>query len=251
MMLQIAICDDETAQLSLLEMLVRKWAKEKRIPVQVAACRNADQFFFLWEEKKDTNILLLDIDMPGMDGMSLARKLREKGERLQILFITGVADQALLGYEVEAVSYLLKPVKEEKLFSGLDRAWEHCEMAEPELVVEMAGEIARVRIRDIRYLESAAHDTIVWLDKAGEGLKSRVGIQKLEEALQKEEGLFFRLHRSYLVNLAHVDRITRKEVLLDTGVSIPVARGKWEELNRAWLRYYRKKEDEERMGEEK
>lgn len=109
----------------------------------------------------------------------------------------------------------------------------------------MAGEVAKVRMKEIRYLESAAHDTFVYLDKTGEELRSKLGIQKLEAQLQEESGLFFRLHLSYLVNLAHIDRITRKEVLLDTGVSLPIARGKWEELNRAWLLYYRKKDGTE------
>lgn len=78
-MLHIAICDDEPAQGLLLENLVQEWAREKQLSVTVDTCRNAEQFFFLWEEKKDIAILLLDIDMPGMDGMSLAKKAAKKG----------------------------------------------------------------------------------------------------------------------------------------------------------------------------
>lgn len=243
-MLHIAVCDDEPAQCALLEKLLYEWAKDSRVPIQVDCCRNGEQFFFLWEEKKDVDLLLLDIDMPGMDGMSLAHRLREKGGSAQIIFVTGVAERAPEGYEVEAVSYLLKPVKKDRLFTCLDRALERLKYIEPELLLEMAGETQRVRMKDIRYLESCAHDTFVYTEKETEALRSKTGIHQLEEILQKESGMFFKLHRSYLVNLVHIAKITKKEVVLDNEERLPIARGRWEELNRIYMAYYRGKADD-------
>ena len=102
-MLYLTICDDETAQLSLLESYVGEWARERRYETEITLCRSAEEFLFRREEKREMDILLLDIDMPGMNGLSLARRLRGAGEETQIIFVTGLSDYALEGYEVEAV----------------------------------------------------------------------------------------------------------------------------------------------------
>ena len=103
-MFQLTICDDEPASLLLLEKLVREWAKNRKIEIQIHLCRNAQQLLFLWEDVKAVDILLLDIEMPGMDGMSLAHKLRERQEETEILFVTGFDDYVLEGYDVDAKS---------------------------------------------------------------------------------------------------------------------------------------------------
>ena len=91
-MLYLTICDDENTQLSLLEAYVREWARERRYETEITLCRNAEQLLFRREEKQEMDILLLDIDMPGMSGLSLARRLRERGENVQIVFVTGLSD---------------------------------------------------------------------------------------------------------------------------------------------------------------
>lgn len=242
-MLRFMICDDESVQLSLLETYVREWAAEKKIEIGTDRFRNAEQLLFAWEEGA-ADIVLLDIDMPGMDGISLARRLREKGAGAQILFITGFADYALEGYEVEAMSYLIKPVERRRLFACLDRARERCGQEEPALLVETPWGAARVRLRDICYLESDAHNTQVHCAQDGEPLRSRIGIRELEQRIAQQSGHFLKIHRSYLVNLSHVGRIARKEVTMDTGETLPVARNRWEALNQAYLDYYRGRQRE-------
>ena len=96
-MLKFIICDDETASLSLMETLVRTWSAERKCEAKITLCRNAEQFLFLWEDKKDADIIILDIDMPGMNGIRLARRLREEGGAAQIIFATGLAEYALEG----------------------------------------------------------------------------------------------------------------------------------------------------------
>lgn len=112
------------------------------------------------------------------------------------------------------------------------------------LDIDMPGGMARGRVRDICYLESDAHDT--WVHCAGEKepVRCRAGIRQVEERLEQQgesffELHFFKLHRSYLVNLAYVNRIERKEAVMDSGEALPVARNRWEALNRAYLDYYR------------
>ena len=243
-MLHIAICEDEQSQLLLLENLVKDWAARQKTEVRIDPCSNAGQVLFLREEK-DIDILLLDIEMPGMDGISLAHRLREKGENLQIIFVTGSPDYVLEGYEVEAVSYLLKPVNRERMFACLDRAVERGKKEEPVLLLEMAGQLVKVKIREICYVESVSHDTLVYLQKEKEPVRCRTGIAQLTERIEKESDAFYKIHRSFLVNLAYIGRITRKDVEMEDGRTLPIARGKWEELNRAYLQFYRGRQDME------
>lgn len=256
-MLHLMICDDEKTQLSLLETFLKEWAAKRKYETEIRFCQNAGQFLFFQEEKGKTDILLLDIDMPGMNGISLAHKLREKGEAVQIIFVTGLSDYVLEGYDVEAVSYLIKPVEKEKLFSCLDKAAERCRREEPALLLETAGGVARVKVRDVCYLESDAHDTQVHCIGVPDGrggkkgalaagqvqvIRSKMGIHQLEESFKQVSGAFFKTHRSYLVNLSYVSRIGRKDVVMDTGEALPVARGRWEALNQAYLNYYRNRQ---------
>lgn len=269
-MLHITICDDEKTQLTLLETWIREWARDRKWETEIHLYGSAEQFLFEWEEKREADVALLDIDMPGMNGICLARRLREKGEDVQIIFVTGLADYVLEGYDVEAVSYLIKPVKKERLFTCLDRAWERCGRRESALLLETAGGLVRVRLKDVCYLESDGHDTRVHCaGRAGAGgqgsaggcrqgpgadgfssgqmaqaVRSKSGIHELEERFKQESNAFFRIHRSYLVNLSCVSRITRKEVQMDTGETLPVARGRWEALNRAYLDYYRGRQEQ-------
>lgn len=242
-MLYITICDDEAAQTALLEALAGEWAGVRKIEIRTESCKNAEQFLFQQEERQ-ADIALLDIDMPGMDGLSLARRIRERRDGTQIVFVTGLADYALEGYDVDAVSYLLKPVEKERLFACLDKAAERCGRAEPALLLELPGGTGRVLFRDICYLESEAHDTLVYCVHREEPVRCRIGIRELEERLLQESGTFFKIHRSYLINLAYVSRIARREVLMDTGETLPVARGRWEALNGAYLDYYRVRKGE-------
>lgn len=242
-MLRIAICDDEPAQRALLEAYVGEWGMLRQQEVDMALVGSAEQFLFHWEERR-RDILLLDIDMPGGDGLSLARRLRSQGEDVQIVFVTGLAEYALEGYDVDAVSYLIKPVEKERLFTCLDKALARCGREAPALLLDTPGGMARVRVRDICYLESDAHDT--WVHCAGEKepVRCRAGIRQVEERLEQQgesffELHFFKIHRSYLVNLAYVNRIERKEAVMDSGEALPVARNRWEALNRAYLDYYR------------
>lgn len=235
--LRVAVVDDEEAAREIYGALARDWARRRSIEAEVAAFASAEQLLFSLDDAP-CDIVLLDIEMSGLDGMGLARELRARGERTQIVFVTGIIDHALDGYDVDAVSYLLKPVRAEKLEAALDRALDRVGREEPVLVVESAGEISRVPLTRICFLEARGHDTLVTLAD-GTRLVSTRGIARLEAELSRMSGLFIKTHRSYLVNLPHVRRITRHEVEMDTGDVLPIARGRWEELNRAWLAWCR------------
>ena len=236
-MLRIAVCDDEPSTLGLIAGLARDWARERGAEAEVSEFASADALLFSLDDGAP-DVVLLDIEMPGTSGMELARELRRRGERAQVVFVTGIIDHVFDGYDVDAVSYLLKPVRAEKLFSALDRARERLGRAEPVLVVESAGEASRVAVSLVCYVEGSGHDALVHLAD-GTCLRSKEGLARVEAELSGHSSLFEKCHRSYLVNIAHVRRITRRDVEMDDGARLPVARGRWEPLNRAWLAWCR------------
>lgn len=234
--MKFAICDDENIELELLSKYITKWCYDRKEICEIHTFISSENFLFSYEDKNDYDLLLLDIQMKDMNGVELAKKLRAKNDEIPIIFITGISDYVFSGYEVNALFYLMKPVKEDILKECLDKAYQKIQTAPQCLICEEKGTFSKVRISDILYIESAGHDSIIY-SKSME-YKSRTGIQKLSEELSSFG--FYRTHRSYLVNISKIERIGKTELVVDSGDKIPIARGKWESLNQAFLEYYRR-----------
>ena len=149
--LKIAVCDDVDADRDYIAALAERWAAKAGYGAQISSFVSAESFLFQYEDRSDHDILLLDVEMGGMDGVTLAKKLRQGNETVQIVFITGYSDYIAEGYEVAALHYLMKPVDERKLFSVLDRAVEKLRKDEKALTVESGGATVRIPVRQIRW----------------------------------------------------------------------------------------------------
>lgn len=222
---KIAVCDDSGADAEYISALVSEWAGDE--PVSIRRFSSAEEFLFRYAEEKDFDILLLDIEMGGMDGVTMARTVRRDNASVQIVFITGYSDYIAEGYEVEALHYLVKPVRREKLFEVLSRAAERLRKNERVLLLEHGGEAVRLPLYEIRWLE--VRQNYVTLH-AAEDVTVKRTLSELERELDER---FFRLGRSYIVNLGCIRRITRTDVILADGTAIPLPRGQYEPLNRA------------------
>lgn len=228
-MITIAICDDERAEIVYLASLVRTWAAERGISVHISDYESAESFWFAYEDDHSVDILLLDIQMGGMDGVSLAKKIRSANKEIQIIFITGYMEYIADGYEVEALHYLLKPVTDEKLAAVMDRAVEKLARNERALFISHAGESARIPLYEIRYLE-------VWQNYVTIHADAKHTVKKPLGELEKElDDHFFRAGRSYIVNLRYIRKTTKTEIHLLDGAVIPLSRGLYEALNRAMI----------------
>lgn len=224
---KIAVCDDSDTDRQYISDLVNRWAAHTDHTVKTSAFVSAESFLFHYSEENDYDILLLDIEMGAIDGVTMAKKLRQENDTVQIVFITGYSDYISEGYEVAALHYLMKPVGEEKLFSVLDRAAVKLSKNEKVLHLEAGGEMARVPVYQIRYADvSGNYVTIHALDE----LTVKMTLGELEKELDDR---FFRVGRSVIVNLTKISRVTRSEIRLCDGVSIPLPRGAYEGVNRA------------------
>lgn len=233
--MHIAVCDDEPATLAYLSELVRRWGEGRADPVRVERFPSAQALWFEWEAKPRFDLFLLDIQMQGLDGVTLARKIRAIDEKCAIIFITGTAEFAADGYDVSALHYLLKPIDETKLFACLDRAAGQLRRAPKQLLLPVAGVQTRFCADDIFYAEAFAHS--VCIHTAGTAQEAQASIGELETLLAGEP--FIRCHRSYLVSLRRIRRIDRTELLLDNGEKLPVSRRLYPAVNGAFIRYFR------------
>lgn len=227
----ISICDDELTWCNLLTELVSQWAKQRNTPIQIEYFKSAEEFLF-HEADKIAHIVLLDIEMKEMNGIELAKKIRQKNKEIQIIFITGYIDYIQDGYEVEALHYLLKPVTEEKLYHVLDRAVERITFLEKSLLFVLHGEMVRIPLHEIRYLEVRKNYVTI---HAQEDYEIKQTLYELEKNL--DDG-FCRTGRSFIVNLHYIKKITKKDVILEDGTEIPLSRGLYHSINQAMIRYF-------------
>ena len=140
---KIAICDDSDADREYVLKMVNHWAAEAGHQVNINTFVSAENFLFHYTEECDYDILLLDIEMGAMDGVTMAKQLRKNNDTIQIIFITGYSDYISEGYEVAALHYLMKPVKEEKLTLVLERATQKISKNEKIINFEAGGEMIR------------------------------------------------------------------------------------------------------------
>ncbi len=231
-MYRLAICDDNQADAAYLQMLTEKWAKDAGVILQAEIFPSAEAFLFRYEEEKSFDLLLLDIEMGRMSGVELAKKIRRVNRRIQIIFVTGYMEYIAEGYDVEALHYLLKPVTEEKFFDVLDRAKERSESGEKELCLSLPGEVVRIPLSEIRFLEVQRNYVTIYGEEAYTVKKP---LNELEAELDER---FCRTGRSHIVNLHFVRRITRTQVILKDGRDLPLSRNFYEKINRAMIQYF-------------
>ena len=224
---KVAICDDSDVDRRYIMDMVRSWASAAGHEVQIDGFPSAESFLFRYAGESDYDILLLDIEMGAMDGVTMAKELRKSNDTVQIIFITGYSDYISEGYEVAALHYLMKPVNEEKLCLVLDRAAEKLAKNERILNFEVSGEMVRVPIYQIRYADVLGNYVTV---HAQTDVTVKMTLGELEKQLDER---FYRVGRSALVNLTQISRVTRAEIRLNDGTAIPLPRGAYEGVNRA------------------
>ena len=224
---KIAICDDSDTDRQYVLNMVNTWAAQTGHAVHTDTFFSAENFLFHYSEENDYDILLLDIEMEAMDGVTMAKQLRKGNDTVQIVFITGYSDYISEGYEVAALHYLIKPVKEEKLYSVLDRAAEKLARNERVLNLESGGEMVRVPTYQIRYADVFGNYVTI---HASSDVTVKMTLGELERQLDER---FYRAGRSCVVNLTQISRVTRTEIKLSDGTAIPLPRGAYDGINRA------------------
>ncbi len=229
--MRIAICDDEPQCRQQAVQAVHACTRSLDILTDVFENGNA---FLQSFRKKTYDLVFLDIEMPEIDGISLARRLRELSRDVPIVFLTSHIEYALEGYEVNALRYLTKPIQNDKLHELLGYVMERMQ-EQRTLWLKTDGGEERVPVKDILCLE--AQNQNILIRTADREYTVRYNLGEYEKELSQDG--FFRIHRGYLVSLRHVKSLGKHELTLSDGTVLPVSRTKEKSLKEALFQFIR------------
>lgn len=229
-MIRIAICDDESVMCDTLEQLISLKLELLKTPFTVVCFSRTRT---LLASPLDFDMIFLDIGIPDMDGISAARMLREQGFRGSLIFVTIMPEYMPEAFEVEAVDYLCKPIDETRLENALKRALKRIEKSgRATLFIQTMNWCRCVSPDDIYYCEVINRK--IYLHTRTEVIDYYGRLKELEKKLNKN---FIKCHRSYLINLAFLQKYENSLVTLEDGSQIPVSRTHHHLLMDAMLHY--------------
>lgn len=231
----IAIVDDVLQDREYIAGLVYLWAQEKGHTVTLKTFPSSEAFLFAREESKKTEMLLLDIEMGAMNGVELAKELRQvqKDTMLQLVFITGFPDFIAEGYEVDALHYLIKPVVPAKLFSVLDKAVTNLAKVEKHLRLTYDRRMDFIPLSKIYYIEAQRQYVLIHAEDGEYRMKT-----SLAETKGALDEYFFQCQRSFLVNLRYVAQVKNNCVILKNGIEVPIGRGMAEKVGKEIIKLF-------------
>lgn len=218
-MIRVAIVEDERAQRELVHSYLSRFTSDYGETFSITDFVDGEDIIANYSSAFD--IILMDIEMASMDGMTTARKIREHDTNVTIIFITNMAQYAISGYEVHAFDYMLKPLTYTSFGQHLHRALTHIASDNsPHIVISSKGISHRIALSSILWVESHGH-RLTYYTSSGVFETTVQSMKEISDKLSSEG--FFRCNKSYLINLSHVRSFVGHEV--EIGQSrIPVSR---------------------------
>lgn len=232
-MLKIIILEDEKPQLDQLARYLERYQTEH--PEFAFTLETYDRGIPLLDSyQRDADLIFLDIRVPDMTGMEVARRIRQADDSAMIVFVTSLTQYALDGYSVQAFDYILKPIHYASFSAKLERMLRTLSHREARFMLELRTKesVWRVPADSVIYIEVSAHDLL--FHTGGETIKLWGTLSKYEKLLRELH--FARPSASFLVNLKYVRQIKKDEVLLG-GCSVPLSRSKRTEFLAALAQY--------------
>lgn len=218
-MFRITIVEDEEAQANRLQQGIRRYFDAKKTNYQLERYSNGALFLKNYREPAD--VILMDIEMPEMNGLQTARELRKIDKDAVLIFVTRMAQFAIHGYEVNALGYMLKPVTDFALDTILKKAEAVLlSRVSEKLVLQTKSGIVTFSTRDLSYIEVQGHHLTYHLTDREYEVYGK--LSEMEERLKKCH--FSRCGKAFLVNLAFVREIMGNELVLAGQVTLPLSR---------------------------
>jgi len=229
--MKMAVVDDEKKATDLLDGYIKRFEIENNISIQVSVFHNPNDF--LNNYSRDYDLVLMDIEMPGLDGIETARELRRMDSRVVLMFITNMAQYAISGYEVEAVDYVIKPVSYPDFALKIQKAKRYIDRnQDKKLTLNTQEGVTNLHVSDIYYIEVVSHYLIY--HTVNGNYKVRGAMKEIEESLEKYH--FVRSNHCYLINLKYVESIYGSCVKVG-GDELQISRNKKNEFLMKFTRY--------------
>ncbi len=232
--MKIAICDDEIQFIQDACFLLEKWAKERNREIHIYRFDNGDDLLSA-QQKECMDLIILDVVMPLVNGIDVARELRALNQTVPIIFLTSSKEFAVESYEVKAFHYLMKPVVEKKLFSVLDDFVKRMEKPKDVFIAQTIFGFNKINVSEVEYLEAQNKQVLVYFTD-GMVLEIKELFLKCEEVFSIDKG-FFKCHRSYIVNMNRVEQFTKTQIFLNNHACIPISRNRYVEFKGAYFKH--------------
>lgn len=235
-MIKIAFCDDDLSTLNELNILLNQYRVERNRDIEYAAFQSPLELLADIEKGMRFDVLFLDVIMPGENGISAAKEIRQYDNEIKIIFLTSSSEFAVQSYTVNAYFYQLKPIWAESFFRLMDSVIDDCKKSQQfSLILRCKSGISRIDLDRLEYCEVMGR-TLSFHMENGTVMESVGSLDELCNKLTPYEN-FLRLHRSFLVNMEYVRNISYKTVTMNSLAEIPIPHGKCSEIKKTYLEY--------------
>ena len=236
-MVEICVCDDRIEDLEHTFRLVKEFAESKpEYAVKVRKFQSAYDLLDCIETNSGFDIFILDIVLPHIDGIKLAKKIRQRKEPCEIIFATTSREYGVDAFGVNASNYIVKPIVKENFNRILEETIKKLKSsASQPLIVKVKGGLRKINISEIVTIESFNRRRMITLLN-GEQIDTGLTLASLHEMLGEDQR-FFMPHRAYIVNLEHISGIMGSDILMCDGQRIPISRNCGKDLKEAYMKF--------------
>lgn len=232
--MRIAICDDQLEFLEELKVYLQKYEVERQLGINVTTFRLGEDLLEFYYENQDIDLIILDILMESMDGIQVAKKLREYGTHTKIAFLTSTSQYAIQGYLVNACRYWMKPMSYTEFSQEMDLICNHIQDERKFFFCEKSGTCTRkIYYSDVVYIETCKRKTII--HTINDKIISTHSMKTYEKILNNRD--FYRCHAAYMVNMTYIREINGFEIILKNHEHIYVSKNNKKNFTKAFTEY--------------
>ena len=234
MKIKIALCDDDVKALPVIAGAAESAFTEKGITADIYRFTTGKALLQAMEQTH-FQIILLDIEMPGMDGIAVGRKIREKGDGTQIVYVSEAESRVFESFLVQPLGFVRKSNFLNDIAAVVELYVKTCAQDERGDYIEFhtRSGILTLKSRQIRYIEGSRNYQLLYLEGQKEPVEVKMTMERLEAVTQAHD--FIRIHKGYLVNYRSIQRINATAVTLLDGTQLPIGRSKAAEVKNKYL----------------
>ncbi len=243
--MKVAICDDDLNQLRLIKSSIEQYAlHHEEHSFEIDCFSNPFEFLEHIEKTDIYDILILDIFMPGIMGIDIAKQIRSSNKKIEIIFLTSSQDYAVQAFSLKATHYIVKPYEPEEFIEAIDRALHKLNYRKnnPISIKVENGNVRFVELFDIMYVESYRHSQMIHL-RNGEFIEARETLTKLFTLFEEaSKGQFISPYKGFIVNLSAIKLIELGQIILKNGEFIPIVKRNFKSIKQDYFNFMFSKE---------